>query len=168
MMGIVVPETCWAYKKYDKIISDILLVFILQLRQSVVLMTTLSFCCCYTVRVEGHTFVVQDKQVPFLVALRKESARSLCIQSNRTTPSSHTSYRVNALFEDNRVHADRRTASCTHLTWQGQYTLCIKSHDLVSLSANGSTSADKGMCCDVSRKLGSCSSLGLVYLLCFL
>jgi len=23
MMGIVVPETCWAYKKYNKIISDI-------------------------------------------------------------------------------------------------------------------------------------------------
>ena len=30
MMGIVVPETCWAYKKYIKI-SGILLVFILQL-----------------------------------------------------------------------------------------------------------------------------------------
>jgi len=32
MMGIVVPETCWAYKKYNKIISgnylvDILLIF---------------------------------------------------------------------------------------------------------------------------------------------
>ena len=27
MMGIVVPETCWAYKKYNKIISDIYLVF---------------------------------------------------------------------------------------------------------------------------------------------
>jgi len=23
MMGIVVPETCWAYKKYNKIISNI-------------------------------------------------------------------------------------------------------------------------------------------------
>ena len=23
MMGIVMPETCWAYKKYNKIISDI-------------------------------------------------------------------------------------------------------------------------------------------------
>jgi len=23
MMGIVVPETCWAYKKYNKIIRDI-------------------------------------------------------------------------------------------------------------------------------------------------
>jgi hypothetical protein len=31
MMGIVVPETCWAYKKYNKIISGIYLVFILQL-----------------------------------------------------------------------------------------------------------------------------------------
>jgi len=31
MMGIVVQETCWAYKKYNKIISVILLVFILQL-----------------------------------------------------------------------------------------------------------------------------------------
>jgi len=27
MMGIVVPETCSAYKKYNKIISDIQLVF---------------------------------------------------------------------------------------------------------------------------------------------
>ena len=27
MMGIVMPETCWAYKKYSKIISGILLVF---------------------------------------------------------------------------------------------------------------------------------------------
>ena len=33
MMGIVLPETCWAYKKYNKIISGILLVFILQLSQ---------------------------------------------------------------------------------------------------------------------------------------
>jgi len=30
MMGIVVPETCLAYKKYNKIISGISLVFILQ------------------------------------------------------------------------------------------------------------------------------------------
>ena len=28
MMGIVVPETCWAYKKYNKIISGIYFVFI--------------------------------------------------------------------------------------------------------------------------------------------
>ena len=27
MMGIIVPEICWAYKKYNKIISGILLVF---------------------------------------------------------------------------------------------------------------------------------------------
>jgi len=27
MMGVVKPETCWAYKKYSKIISDIKLVF---------------------------------------------------------------------------------------------------------------------------------------------
>jgi len=30
MMGIVVPETYWAYKKYNKTISGIYLVFILQ------------------------------------------------------------------------------------------------------------------------------------------
>jgi len=34
MIGIVVPETCQAYKKYNKIISCIWLVFILQLRQN--------------------------------------------------------------------------------------------------------------------------------------
>jgi len=33
MMGIVMPETCWAYKKYNKIISGIKLVLILQLIQ---------------------------------------------------------------------------------------------------------------------------------------
>jgi len=33
MMGIVVPETCSAYKKYNKIISGISLVFIVQLIQ---------------------------------------------------------------------------------------------------------------------------------------
>ena len=33
MMGIVVPETCWAYKKYNKIISGTQMVFILQLSQ---------------------------------------------------------------------------------------------------------------------------------------
>jgi len=33
MMGIVVPETCWAFKKYNKIISGFWLVFILQLSQ---------------------------------------------------------------------------------------------------------------------------------------
>ena len=27
MMGTAVPETCWAYKKHNKIISGILLVF---------------------------------------------------------------------------------------------------------------------------------------------
>jgi len=31
MIGIIVPETCWAHKKYNKIISGIYLVFILQL-----------------------------------------------------------------------------------------------------------------------------------------
>jgi len=31
MMGIVMPETCRAYKKYNKITSGIYLVFILQL-----------------------------------------------------------------------------------------------------------------------------------------
>jgi len=31
MMGIVMPETCWAYKKYNRIISIIYLVLILQL-----------------------------------------------------------------------------------------------------------------------------------------
>ena len=30
MIVIVMPETCWAYKKYNKIISDIHLAFILQ------------------------------------------------------------------------------------------------------------------------------------------
>jgi len=35
MMGIVVPETCWACKKYKKIISGIYLVFILQFWQGV-------------------------------------------------------------------------------------------------------------------------------------
>jgi len=33
MMGIGVPETCWAYKKYNKIISSIYLVFVIQLSQ---------------------------------------------------------------------------------------------------------------------------------------
>jgi len=33
MMGIEVPETCWGYKKYNKIISSIYLVLILQLSQ---------------------------------------------------------------------------------------------------------------------------------------
>jgi len=27
-MGVVMPETCWAYKKYNKIISDIYLGFL--------------------------------------------------------------------------------------------------------------------------------------------
>jgi len=31
MMGIVEPETYWAYKKYNKIKSGMLLIFILQL-----------------------------------------------------------------------------------------------------------------------------------------
>ena len=33
MTGIVVPETCWAYKKYNTVISNIYLVLILQLLQ---------------------------------------------------------------------------------------------------------------------------------------
>jgi len=33
MMGIVVPETCWAYNKYNKTVSSIYLVLILQLSQ---------------------------------------------------------------------------------------------------------------------------------------
>jgi hypothetical protein len=127
-------------------------------RRFVVLMTTCTFCCCYIVRVEGHTLVVQDKQVTFLVELRKESAGSFCIQFNRTTPSPPT-LRIEWMHfpTDNRVHADRRTASSRHLTWQGQCSLCIKSHVLIWLSANGSTSADVGMCCDLRWKLGLCS-----------
>jgi len=34
MMDIVVPETCWAYKEYNKVISGIYLVFTLQLIQT--------------------------------------------------------------------------------------------------------------------------------------
>jgi len=37
MMGIVVPETCWAYKKYNKVTSGIYLVFILQLQHYMLL-----------------------------------------------------------------------------------------------------------------------------------
>jgi len=45
MMGIVVPKTCWTYKKYNKIISGIQLVFILQLSQwCTVQQTSDSFC----------------------------------------------------------------------------------------------------------------------------
>jgi len=32
MIGIVVPETCWASKKYNKIIDGIQLVFIILLK----------------------------------------------------------------------------------------------------------------------------------------
>ena len=39
MMGIVVPETYWAYKKYNKIISSIYLVLILQLVGEILLFT---------------------------------------------------------------------------------------------------------------------------------
>jgi len=35
MMGVVVPETCCAYKKYNKIINGIYLFFILQLSLAV-------------------------------------------------------------------------------------------------------------------------------------
>ena len=59
MMGIVVPETCWAYKKCNKIRSGILLVFILQLSQWCMVQQTSNwlfyyFCCCYT----RHTSVL--------------------------------------------------------------------------------------------------------------
>jgi len=43
MMGIVVPETGWAYKKYKKIISCIYLVFILQLSQWCMVQQTSSY-----------------------------------------------------------------------------------------------------------------------------
>jgi len=44
MMGIVVPETCWAYKKYNKIINKWYLVgfFILQLFKYSFVSTVLS------------------------------------------------------------------------------------------------------------------------------
>ena len=41
MMGIVVPETYWAYKKYNKIISGVYLVLILQLYNHIYLLTYL-------------------------------------------------------------------------------------------------------------------------------
>jgi len=34
MLGILVPETCWAYKKYNKIKSRIYLDFIIQKLES--------------------------------------------------------------------------------------------------------------------------------------
>ena len=44
MTGIVVPETCWASKKYNKIISGIKLVFILQLSQWCTVQQTSNSC----------------------------------------------------------------------------------------------------------------------------
>ena len=44
MTGIVVPETCWTYKKYNKIISSIYLVFILQLSVKWMLAYWDTFC----------------------------------------------------------------------------------------------------------------------------
>jgi len=44
MMGIVVPETCWAYKKYNKIISGMYLVFIFQLSQWCTVQQTSNTC----------------------------------------------------------------------------------------------------------------------------
>ena len=44
MMGIVVAETCRAYKKYNNIIRSIQLVLILQLRVSVYVCVFMSVC----------------------------------------------------------------------------------------------------------------------------
>ena len=47
MMGIVVPETCWAYKKYNKTISSIQLVLILLLSQRCTVQHTSNYSVCY-------------------------------------------------------------------------------------------------------------------------
>ena len=49
MMGIVMPETCWAYKKYNKIICGIYLVVILQLSR-----TNKVFVGCFAVNSVAH------------------------------------------------------------------------------------------------------------------
>ena len=46
MMGITVPETCWAYHKYNKTISGIYLVLILPLSQRCTVQHTLNFQFC--------------------------------------------------------------------------------------------------------------------------
>ena len=47
MMGKVVPETCWAYKKYNKIISDVCLVFIFQSISYFIRRYVITFFLCY-------------------------------------------------------------------------------------------------------------------------
>ena len=73
MMGIVVPETCWAYKKYNKIISGIKLVFNLQLSDNYYLLLVVSLST-------RHNTVSRDVTVTqsmFSLSFTRETLRLL-------------------------------------------------------------------------------------------
>jgi len=61
MMGMVMPETCWAYKKYNKIISGICLVCLF-FSWNKYLRDNLEFPICISVlallKDFNHTFVI--------------------------------------------------------------------------------------------------------------
>ena len=80
MMGIVVPETCWAYNKYNKVISNIYLVLILQLSQwcTVLLQTPNLLTCKKEVQITNlQLHLYQFIACNTLRLLRKLSVREL-------------------------------------------------------------------------------------------
>ena len=69
MMVIAVPETCWAYKKYNKIISSVQLVLILQLRTQDYFPRVRCLSSCPIKTLNLRVFRIQDgKQVDLRTA----------------------------------------------------------------------------------------------------
>jgi len=67
MMGIVMPETCWAYKKYNKIISGIYLVFyssvITMMHGPINIRCSATLCASDTVRWLAWWGLLESKRV---------------------------------------------------------------------------------------------------------
>jgi len=66
MMGRVVPETCWAYKQHNKIISGICWFFILQLPQ-----------WCTVHQTSNLTIILRSRRIVALSWIRKWKCRIL-------------------------------------------------------------------------------------------
>jgi hypothetical protein len=110
MTGIVVPETCWASKKYNKIISGIKLVFILQLSQRCTVQQTSKFCTLHKNRlhrahmrcilpptydhVSASSSLSDNKSTQEYASCRIKTAKQKALNTWRATfwPTDDTSY----------------------------------------------------------------------------
>ena len=98
MIGIVVPETCCSYKKYNKKISSISLVLILQVFSNI------------------KRFLKHKDYIPFVADVRKMNAgvKILIEESENTQECHYTQFRYLGLLLDSKLLFTRHLISVIH------------------------------------------------------